>query len=254
MKNTILSAVLLAACGGAPPSDDTTPDTTAPEPASTQSGSDDHASGHPGAHGHEGHGHHGQGQHHDFSDVERFAAIFDDPERDEWQRPREVVELLDVSAGATVADVGAGTGYFAPHLSAAVGPDGRLIALDVEPNMVSHMRERFEEAGLDNAEARAAAPDDPGLEPESVDRILIVDTWHHIQDRAQYAARLREALRPGGSVLVVDFTADSPQGPPAAMRLTAEQVAAELREGGLEVDVLEETLPYQYAVRGRRAS
>lgn len=246
----ILTSLLAAACGGGSPPPD-------------------HASGHPGAergeahrgdahrsdeHGDHagGHGHHGQGHHHDFSDVERFSAIFDDPERDEWQRPAEVVTLLALDPGATVADVGAGTGYFAPHLSTAVGPDGRVLALDVEPNMVAHMQERFAEAGLQNAEARVVQPDDPGLEPESVDRVLVVDTWHHIEDRARYAERLAGALRPGGSVLVIDFTADSPRGPPPQMRLTAEQIAAELREGGLEVDVLEESLPYQYAVRGRR--
>lgn len=247
MRRTIVFASLFAAaCGGGSPPPERPPD---------------HASGHPGAHRAEHHGHHEEpgghghdhagGHHHDFSDVERFAAIFDDPERDEWQRPEQVVALLELSPGATVADVGAGTGYFAPRLSRAVGPDGRVLALDVEPNMVAHMQERFDEAGLDNAEARVVEPSDPGL--ESVDRVLIVDTWHHIEDRGAYAARLREGLAPGGFVLVIDFTADSPHGPPPEMRLTAEQIAAELREGGLEVDVVEETLPYQYAVRARRS-
>jgi len=151
----------------------------------------------------------------------------------------------------TVADIGAGTGYFEPHLGRAVGPAGRVLALDVEPNMVDHLRERCAEAGLANVEARRVAPEDTGLAPASIDRILIVDTWHHVGERERYAARLREALRPDGAVLVVDFTLASPHGPPPPMRLSAEEVAAELAAGGLAVEVVPETLPWQYVVRGR---
>ena len=126
------------------------------------------------------------------------------------------------------------------------------IALDVEPAMVEHMQQRFQEAGIENAEARVVQPDDPGLEPGSVDRILIVDTWHHIQDRPGYAGRLRSALRPGGFVLVVDFTEDSPHGPPEAMRLNAHEVHGELSRGGLTCDHVDEELPYQFIVRATR--
>jgi len=228
---------LLVACGG----------------ANTQT---DHGSGHPGAHPHgeHRHEHHGQGHNHDFSDVERFAAIFDNPERDAWQRPSDVAALLELTEGVTVADIGAGTGYFAPYLSRGVGESGQVLALDVEEAMVAHMRARFAEANLGNVEARQVAPDAPGLEASSVDRILIVDTWHHISERAAYAARLASALRPGGFVLVIDFTLESPHGPPAAMRLAAQAVAAELEAGGLTAVIVEdEALPYQYAVRASAA-
>ena len=216
----------------------------------------DHGAGHPGAGSHDGPHGHGSLAHaehnHDFSDVERWAAMFDDPERDAWQRPTEVVALLSIEPGATVVDLGAGTGYFLPHLAPAVGEAGRVIALDVEPAMVEHMQRRIAENAIPRAEARTVAPDDPQLEPESVDRILIVDTWHHIEDRVAYAQKLRDALRPGGSILVVDFTLDAPRGPPAAMRLAPEAVATELREAGLGVEVTEESLPMQYAVRATR--
>jgi len=233
---TTLGLTLALGCGGGAREE--------PEP--------DHAAGHPGAGGEHAHDHHGQGHHHDFSDVERFAAIFDDPARDEWQRPQEVVSHLALTDGAVVADLGAGTGYFLPHLSPAVGAEGRVLALDVEEAMVAHMQERIAEAEMANAEARVVPTDAPGLEPASVDRVLIVDTWHHIAEREAYSARLAEALRPGGFVLVVDFTMDSPHGPPASMRLTAEQVAAELEAGGLTTEIVQETLPYQYVVRAAR--
>jgi SAM-dependent methyltransferase len=189
---------------------------------------------------------------HDFSDVARFEAMFDAPGRARWQRPVEVVGLLDLTPGETVADLGAGTGYFVPYLAAAVGPRGRVIALDSEPAMVAHLRRRADAEGIAVVEAREVAADAPGLEPGSVDAILVVDTWHHLPDRARYAARLREALREGGVLLVVDFTLETTQGPPVDARLAPEVVVRELEAGGLRAVVVEESLPDQYVVRATR--
>lgn len=237
LQASSLCLVLLAACGGG--------QEQAVEPEAEPA---HHGADHPGGAEHAPHA----GHHHDFSDAERWAELFDDPERDAWQRPTEIVELLAIEPGMTVVDLGAGTGYFLPHLAPAVGDHGSVVALDVEEAMVEHMRRRIAEQGIARAEARVVSPDDPGLAPGSVDRILIVDTWHHIGDREAYAAKLREALEPGGFVLVIDFTPDSPHGPPPAMRLPSATVAAELRAGGLEPTLLSETLPYQYAVRATR--
>lgn len=200
----------------------------------------------------EHHHHHGQGHHHDFSDVERFAAIFDAPDRHEWQKPAELVALMDLQPGDVVADVGAGTGYFLSHLSEAVDVTGRVHALDVEPAMVEHMEGRIAREGLDNVEARVIGTDDPGLGETSVDAVLIVDTWHHISNREAYAEKLRTALKPDGAVWIVDFTMDAPQGPPAEMRIPPEQTMAELTAAGLTPELVDETLPYQYVVRATR--
>jgi len=186
----------------------------------------------------------------DFSEVERFARHFDDPKRDAWQRPAEVVALMQLQTGQTVADIGAGTGYFLPHLARAVGPKGRVFALDVEPNMVEYMRRRIREIGVSQVEAAVVPPDDPKLAPASVDRILIVNTWHHIGQRSAYAGKLARALKRGGSVWIVDFTRESDIGPPADHRLSAEDVVSELRGGGLDAVIVSgETLPKQYVVR-----
>jgi ubiquinone/menaquinone biosynthesis C-methylase UbiE len=202
---------------------------------------------------HSGHHHGAQGYHMDFSEVERFARHFDSPDRDAWQKPAEVVTLLDLRPGHVVADIGAGTGYFLSYWSKAVGSQGRVLALDVEPNMVEYMKRRARQAGWDNVEARVVAPDDPGLAPGSVDRIVIVDTWHHIDDRPTYTTKLLRALRPGGSVLVVDFTLESDQGPPVQHRMPPEEVAKELASGGLRAEIdRTETLPKQYVVRGSK--
>lgn len=207
---------------------------------------------------HRGHDHHGADAYrhhtmaHDFSGAEEWSARFDSPERDAWQKPEEVVALMEVEPGTTVVDLGAGTGYFLAHLSAAVGEDGRVLALDPEPDMVRFMTERAEREGLSNVEPRRIPYDDPELDDASVSRVLIVNTWHHIEDRAAYAAKLRQALAPGGRVVVVDFTKDSPSGPPVEERLEPAQVVAELEAGGLEAGQVEEPLPRQYVVVGRR--
>ena len=228
-----LAVPLLAGCGAAAP----------PAP--------------PAEHAHE-HSEHGHGDHehgplvHRFQDAAQWAKDFDDPARDAWQRPAEVIAAMKISEGQTVADIGAGTGYFLPYLARAVGPKGKVLGLDIEPDMVRYMRERAGREGLVPVEARVVALDDPGLAAGAIDRVLIVDTWHHIDGRTAYAAKLRDALAPGGAVFVVDFRMEARRGPPAHHRLRPEQVMDELTAAGLQASLIEESLPDQYIVVGRR--
>jgi len=189
---------------------------------------------------------------HDFSDVARYAKAFDSPKRDAWQKPADVVSLLQLWPGNVVADVGAGTGYFERYLAKAVGTSGRVLALDVEPHMVAYLKQRVKKEGLANVSVQKVGATEPGLPDHSVDRVLIVDTWHHVPQRAQYAAALNRALRPGGFVVVVDFTAESPEGPPAHARLSPETVISELQTGGLSARTVAESLPFQYVVIGQK--
>ncbi|MEM9195212.1 MAG: methyltransferase [Myxococcota bacterium] len=191
-----------------------------------------------------------RGSNEDFSDADAFARMFDDPERDAWQKPGEVIGRMELASSMTAVDLGAGTGYFLRWLSEAVGPGGRVLGLDTEPNMVSHMQQRVERENLSNVEARSVRPDDPGLAPQSVDRVLVVNTWHHIRQRTAYAARLRTALKPGGRIIIVDFTMSTDFGPPVEMRLAPTTVTGELEEAGLVTSTLSETLPHQYIVQG----
>jgi len=191
--------------------------------------------------------------HHDFSDAAKWSKEFDDPRRDAWQRPDEVVTLLALEPGMTVVDLGAGTGYFEQRLGARVGASGRVLALDPEPNMVAFMRDRFEREHLANVEARSCPLDSTGLAPGSVDRVLIVDTWHHIDNRQKYAKHLASILRPSGFVMVVDFTLETDKGPPRHHRIAPAQVVSELAAGGLDATAVPETLPDQYIVIARKA-
>jgi predicted methyltransferase len=191
------------------------------------------------------------GMHKDFSDAQGFAKAFDDPARDAWQRPAEVIELMHIAPGSVVADLGSGTGYFEGWLSRAVGPSGQVLALDVEPKMIEFVKERAAQQGLANVQPRLVALDDPGLAPGSVARVLIVDTWHHLDDRARYSGKLAQALAPGGEIWIVDFTLESDVGPPAHYRVTPEQAVSELEAGGLKAEIVaQEQLPKQYLVRG----
>lgn len=181
---------------------------------------------------------------HSFSDADSWARVFDDPQRDRWQKPHEVIMALKLTPGARVADIGAGTGYFAARL-AHMTPDGRVYAVDLEPDMVRHLSERAKREGLGNLVAVQAKPDSPSI-PEKVDRILLVDTYHHIGERTAYFRRLRDSLRPGGQVAIIDFTAESPIGPPKGERISARKVAEEMTLAGYTQVAQHAFLPYQY--------
>lgn len=181
---------------------------------------------------------------HQFGDADKWAAVFDDPKRDEWQKPNEVVKALGLKPNAIVADIGAGTGYFSMRLARLL-PKGKIYAVDLEPEMVRHLASRAKRDELPNVFAVQAAMDDARL-PEKVDLVLLVDTYHHIEDRTRYFGRLKGSLAPGGRVAIVDFTMDSELGPPPRARVSPEQVKRELGKAGYEVAAEHDFLPNQY--------
>lgn len=224
------AVVLVAACSGRP--------TAAPAPA------DPHTHAH--AHGQE------RPLVHRFEHADEWAPKFDDPARDALQRPKDVIDAMEIQPSMTVADIGAGTGYFEPWLSRAVGEKGTVLALDLEPDMVRYLKDRAEREHLANVRPSVVAMDDPMLPAGAVDRVLIVDTWHHIPQREAYVAKLRAGLAAGGKVIVVDYKLDAKNGPPPQHRLSAEQVVRELEAGGLSARVASVSLPEQYVVVAAR--
>jgi SAM-dependent methyltransferase len=181
---------------------------------------------------------------HGFADAEAWARVFDDPERDAWQKPDEVIRTLRPPADATVADIGAGTGYFAVRLARAV-PQGRVFAVDVEPDMLRYLASRAQREGLANLVPVWAAPDDPHL-PVPVDVVLVVNTYHHIPWRVDYFRWLRYSMRPGGRLAINDYRPEAPVGPPSEMRLASTEVTTELRRAGYVLVGSHAMLPYQY--------
>jgi SAM-dependent methyltransferase len=183
-------------------------------------------------------------QKHGFGDAERWAKEFDDPARDAWQKPDQVIRALELAPDAAVADVGSGTGYFAVRLARAV-PQGRVYGADLEPDMVRYLNERAAREKLSNLSSHAAGPESPRL-PGKVDLVLIVDTYHHIDGRERYFAALRGSLKPGGRVAIVDFKPDAPQGPPSWMRIAAPRVKDEMSRAGYRLAAEHAFLPHQY--------
>ena len=194
-------------------------------------------------------------QHHDpwhgaharhFDDLDEALRMFESPDRDAYQKPDAVVAALALGPDASVADIGAGTGYFARRLAKVVAK-GTVYAVDIEPVLVDYMRSEAARLGLKNLVAVLGAPDDPKVAPQSVDLVLIVDTLHHIEHRPDYLRRLRAALRPGGRVAIVDYRIGPlPLGPAEEHRLAPEQVEAEFAEAGYHRVASHDLLPYQY--------
>ena len=181
---------------------------------------------------------------HSFSGAEHWAKVFDDPQRDAWQKPHEVIQALKLAPDAVVADIGAGTGYFAVRL-AHMTSKGRVYAVDIEPDMVKYLGERAQKSGLKNLVAVQGAPDDPKL-PSKVDLVLMVDVYHHIGQRDAYFRKLAGSLKPGGAVAIIDFTKESPVGPPPSARLAASEVKAEMQRAGYVLATEHGFLPNQY--------
>lgn len=180
---------------------------------------------------------------HSFADVERYAKSFDDPKRDAWQMPDRVIAALGLKPGDSVADIGAGTGYFTMRLAkSATAP--KVFASDIEPNMVRHLQHRATSEGLKNVTAVQAKADSPNL-PEAVAVVLIVDTFHHIPNRVAYFTALKTSLKPGGRVAIVDFRKGSPEGPPEAFKFTPDEISAEMAKAGYALQTSHDFLPRQ---------
>ena len=181
---------------------------------------------------------------HGFSDADKWAQVFDDPQRDAWQKPHQVIEALALKPGAVVADLGAGTGYFSVRLARMV-PKGTVYAVDVEPDMVKYLGQRAAREKLKNMIAVAAAPGDARL-PAKADLVLLVDVYHHIGERERYFRALADSLKPGGRLAVIDFRLDSQRGPPRDARVAPERVKAELKAAGYTLAAQHAFLPDQY--------
>jgi arsenite methyltransferase len=187
-----------------------------------------------------------QTAHHGFQDTAHWAHTFESPERMEWQKPDQVVSALNLKAGQTVVDIGAGTGYFTRRFARAVGASGKAIGVDIEPGMIDYMKADAKKLNLPNYEARLVKPNDPELRPQSVDVIFFCDVLHHIEDRVAYLTKLKPALKPGGRVAVIDFKKTAPLGPPAPMRISREEMMVQFKRAGYRVVSERHFLPYQY--------
>ncbi len=214
---------------------------------SAQAAEDAHAAH--AAHGAKGHAH---GYHRNFSDAQRWVKVFDDPKRDEWQMPAKVIEALNIKPNEVVADIGAGTGYFAFRIAKAQ-PQSKVYAADVEPDMLTFLKEEAKKQNCDNVIPFEIKTTKPEL-PEKPNVVLIVDTFHHIDNRVQYFKDLKTSLAPDCRLVIIDYTSESPIGPPKDHRISRNEVVAELKESGFQLNEEQTFLPNQYFLEFRAVS
>jgi ubiquinone/menaquinone biosynthesis C-methylase UbiE len=170
-------------------------------------------------------------------DLPAYIAAQEEPGRDRWQRPDQVLQALAVGAGQTVCDIGAGPGYFALRLARLVGARGRVYAVDVEPRILEALRERIERRAIENVTPVLGLGGNPLLPDASCDLILLVDTYHHFPDRPAYLRRLVQLLKPAGRIANIDFRKQAtPVGPPQEHRISREEFLRDAAAASLKVD------------------
>ena len=168
------------------------------------------------------------------------ARTLEDPQRDAWQKPDEVIRALNLRAGEVVADIGAGSGYFTRRLAREAA---KVYAVDVEARTLARARA----SSPRNVNTVLAAAHDPKLSPGSIDTAFLCDVLHRLEARAAYYAKLKSALKPGGRIVIIDFHKKPlPVGPPLEMRFTPEEVTAELAAAGFSPTASHTFLEHQY--------
>lgn len=136
--------------------------------------------------------------------------------REQWQKVDEIFAVMGIRPGATVADVGAGDGFFTSRLARAVGSNGRVFAVDIDDAALERLRRRLQEDGIQNVTVVKGTPDDPKLPEHVLDAALIVNAYHEMQQHQAILSKLRRALKPEGRLVIVEPVRDSRRGRPRA--------------------------------------
>jgi ubiquinone/menaquinone biosynthesis C-methylase UbiE len=180
------------------------------------------------------------------------AHMLDDPERQTWLPVAPLIRRLDIAPGMRIADVGAGTGYFALPMARAVAPGGQVFAVDIQPEMLEHLRSRLE-PGLPVTLVQGEATRTT-LEDGAVNLALLANVWHEIDDRDASLTEMERILRPGGCLAILDWRPDveHPPGPPTEHRIAASAVQSALRARRWKVEKPEPAGRFSYLVLATR--
>jgi SAM-dependent methyltransferase len=175
-------------------------------------------------------------------------GLLEVPDRRVWQKPDQVMDALNIADGSTVADIGAGAGWFTIHLARRVGPNGLVYARDVQDEMVEAISRRVRRERLNNVRTSRSIGIDQRLPPGSLDAALVVDTYQEVDEaeRVRFLRNLAAALKPNGRIGIVNHRPGrGGPGPEPEVRIESAVVEEKAREAGLRV-LGRENLPYQY--------
>jgi ubiquinone/menaquinone biosynthesis C-methylase UbiE len=182
------------------------------------------------------------------------AHRLDDPARQEWLPHAEVLRALALHSGETIADVGAGTGYFSLPLAQAVGPEGKVYAVDAQAEMLSLLKQKLNRAAITNVELIPAEADQTGLLASSCDLFFLANIWHEIEDQHAVLREAQRVLKKGGRIDILDWRPDvEPEhGPPLVHRVEPSRAMESLRATGFVQIAIANVGRYSWLVQGEK--
>lgn len=169
------------------------------------------------------------------------------PERIQEENPEEMLEQLNVKPGMTVCDMGCGDGYYTIELAKRVGPDGKVIAVDIQPEMLQELSRRCQRSDLKNVEMILGEPHNPKLPVGKIDLILMVDVYHEFSNPAEMLDAMRKSLAPNGRIALVEFRGEDPQVPiKPEHKMTKKQILKEYEANSMRLEGQYDRLPWQH--------
>jgi ubiquinone/menaquinone biosynthesis C-methylase UbiE len=177
------------------------------------------------------------------------AGWLDRPERERQEHPKKLMEALQIKPGDVVADIGAGSGYYTFRLADKVGPKGKVLAVDIQPEMLEIIRQRMKTSKITQVEPVQGTESDPKLPAEGVDLILLVDVYHEFSQPYEMTEKMVSALKPGGRLVFVEFRLEDPKVPIKLVhKMTQKQVVKEMAPHPLKHVKTINVLPWQHII------
>jgi ubiquinone/menaquinone biosynthesis C-methylase UbiE len=177
------------------------------------------------------------------------------PEREAEEAPGEALDAIGIAKGATVADIGAGVGYFTWRLATRTGPTGKVYAVDIQPGMLEQLRRNMADRKLANYEAVLGAADDPHLPAGRIDMALLVDVYHEFSQPRKMLEKIRASLKPDGRMVLLEYRKEDPKIPILeAHKMSVAEVKAEIEPEGFRLEKTLENLPRQHILIFRKSA
>ncbi len=177
------------------------------------------------------------------------AGWLERPEREDEEAPSKALDALELKPGMVVADIGAGSGYYTSRMAKRVGPAGKVYATDIQQGMIDLLERRIRQEGLANVTTVLGGMDDPKLPPHAIDLAIMVDVYHELQQPQMFLQRLKEAFKPGGRLVLLEFRKEDPKVPILEVhKMSVAEVTQEMEAEGFALDKVIDVLPWQHII------